>query len=271
MPAILCPSCRQLISSDVAKCPFCGQVRPGLWGVSDALRKLGLRVDFATGILYSCVGLYVIALLLDPQALFGGGGFSNPLSLLAPSPRASLLLGETGAVPVLGYGHWWTLLTAIYLHGSLLHIFFNMMWVRQLVPLVAELFGPFRLFTIYTVSGFTGFLISSFSGTPYVVGASGSIFGLLAAAIVYGRSSGSSMFTRQFVQWAAMMFIFGLLVPRVDNWAHAGGFGGGYLCAWLFSRYPSNEGIGAYVAAGLCAAVTVLAFLLQAQVLLANW
>ena len=270
MPAILCPSCRQLISPDVPKCPFCGQARPGLWGLSDYLRKLGLNVDFSTAILYACGGLYVLSLLIDPGSIFDGG-FSNPLFLLAPSHKASLMLGETGAVPVFYYGHWWTLFTAIYLHGSLLHIFFNMMWVRQLVPLIADLFGPFRLFTIYTVSGFTGFLISSLAQTPYVVGASGSIFGLLAAAIVYGRRSGSSLFTRQFVQWAAMLFIFGLLVPRVDNWAHAGGFAGGYLSATMFVRSSSNEGIGAYLAAGICALVTILAFLMQIPVLLANW
>ncbi len=270
VPAILCPSCRQLISPDVAKCPFCGQARPGLWGLSDALRRYGLNIDFSTLILYVCGGLYAASLLIDPSGIFEGG-FSNPLMLLAPSHKASLMLGETGAVPVFYYGHWWTLLTAIYLHGSLLHIFFNMMWVRQLVPLIADLFGPFRLFTIYTVSGFTGFLISTFFGTPYVVGASGAVFGLLAAAIVYGRRSGSSMFTRQFVQWAVLLFIMGLIVPRVDNWAHAGGFAGGYLSAYIFSRQPSHEGIGAYLAAGLCALLTLLSFLLQVPVLLANW
>ena len=68
-----------------------------------------------------------------------------------------------------------------------------------------------------------------------------------------------------------MLFIMGLIVPRVDNWAHAGGFAGGYLSAYIFSRKPSHEGIGAYLAAGLCALLTLLSFLLQVPVLLANW
>ena len=138
-------------------------------------------------------------------------------------------MGMTGVVPVMLQGHWWTLITAIYLHGGLLHILFNMMWVRQLGPMVSELFGPFRLFIIFSVSGITGFIASVLMGTAYTLGASGSIFGLLAAAIVYGRRHGNTMFTRQFLQWAILLFVFGFIFSGVDNWAHAGGFGSSSL------------------------------------------
>ena len=111
----------------------------------------------------------------------------------------------TGVVPVMVQGHWWTMITAIYLHGGLLHILFNMLWVRQLGPMVSELFGPFRLFIIFTVSGACGFALSVLMGNAYTLGASGSIFGLLAAAIVFGRQRGSSMFTRHFLQWAIIL------------------------------------------------------------------
>ena len=262
MPAILCPRCHKLISDDEPQCPFCGQARPGLWGFTPWMRRLGGQVDFTRLIVWSCVALYVLGLLLDPRALFQSGGLANPLSLLAPSMEASFKCGMTGRV-LLDAGHWWTVVTAIYLHGSLLHIFFNMMWVRQLAPLVEELFGPFRLFTIFTVSGVAGFVLSTFMGSAYTLGASGSIFGLLAAAIVYGRRVGSSMFTRQFLQWAIILFVFGLIFPRVDNWAHAGGFAGGYGAAYLFSREREREGLGAYLGAGLCFLLTIAAFALQ--------
>ena len=52
------------------------------------------------------------------------------------------LLGASGGIPVFGYGRWWTMLSASWLHGSLLHIIFNMMWVRDLGPVVADMFGP---------------------------------------------------------------------------------------------------------------------------------
>lgn len=263
MPAILCPSCHKLISSQEPRCPFCGQLRPGLWGATTWLRRLGLQVDFPHLITIAFVALYVVALLLDPMAAFRPRGM---MSLLAPSMEASYKVGMTGQVPVLGYGRWWTVITAIYLHGGLLHIFFNTMWVRQLGPLVEQLFGPFRLFVIFTVAGMAGFVASVLMGSHFTLGASGSIFGLLAAAIVYGRRSGSTLFTRQFLQWAVILFVFGLVFPGVDNWAHGGGFAGGYVTAWLFghgSGQGGREGIGTYLLAALCAFLTVGAFALQ--------
>lgn len=279
MPAILCPSCRKLISSDEKRCIHCGQLRPGMWGLTSLLRQAGLgQVDFPHLITVACAALYVLAIALDPgEAMSMRGGFMN---ILSPSGEASYTLGMTGMVPVLAEGRWWTVFTAIYLHGSLLHIFFNVMWVRQLGPLVEDLFGPFRLFVIYTVAGVFGFVLSAlmnavggifslmgfslFGGAGYTLGASGAIFGLLAAAIVYGRRMGSSMFTRQYWQWAIMLFVFGLIFPGVDNWAHLGGFVGGYLTAFVFSRrFVPPEGMAVYVTAGICLVLTVLAFVLQ--------
>ena len=99
------------------------------------LRRVGVRADFPHLITVACVALYVLALLMDPSAIFQTRGM---MSFLAPSGEASFKLGMTGAYPVFRYGHWWTVVTAIYLHGGLLHIFFNTMWVRQLGPLVGQ-------------------------------------------------------------------------------------------------------------------------------------
>jgi len=63
------------------------------------------------------------------------------------------------------------------------------------------------------------------------VGASGAIFGLLAALIVYGRRVGHAQLSSQVWQWALIMFVMGFIMPSVNNWAHAGGFAGGWLTA----------------------------------------
>lgn len=264
MPAILCPRCGKLISSSAPECPFCGRQRPGMWGATQGLRRLGLHLDFPSLILWTCIVLYVVSLLIDPSSLFQVRGM---MSLLAPSGQASLMMGMTGA-PMLRAGHWWTLITAVYLHGNLLHIFFNMMWVRQVAPLVEEIYGPFRLFVIFTVAGAAGFLLSAVMGHSFTLGASGAIFGLLAAAIAYGRRAGALLFTRQFLQWAVVLFVFGLVFPGVDNWAHAGGFAGGYATAFLFGMRRGSEGWGAYLAAAVCGLATLGAFALQAAVAL---
>ena len=259
MAAILCPRCHKIVSSDAETCHHCGQRRPGLWGATATIRKLGLQLNFPHLITVFCGVLYLLALALDPSAIFQTQGL---MQILSPSLEASIKLGVTGTRPVT-YGWWWTLITAIYLHGGLLHIFFNMMWVRQLGPVVEELFGPFRLFAIFTIAGITGFIASTFAGHAFTLGASGSIFGLLAAAIAYGRRAGSQLFTRQFLQWAVLLFIMGFIMPGVDNWAHGGGFVGGYAAAYIFSRSSEREGLGAYLLGGLCLLATVGAFVLQ--------
>ena len=259
MAAILCPRCHKIVNADAETCPHCGQRKPGLWGATAVIRKLGLQLNFPHLITVFCGALYLLALLLDPSAIFQPQGL---MQILSPSLEASIKLGVTGTRPVT-YGWWWTLITAIYLHGGLLHIFFNMMWVRQLGPVVEELFGPFRLFAIFTIAGITGFIASTFAGHPFTLGASGSIFGLLAAAIAYGQRAGSQIFTRQFLQWAVLLFIMGFIMPGVDNWAHGGGFVGGYAAAYIFSRSSEREGLGTYLIGGLCLLATIGAFVLQ--------
>ena len=260
MAAILCPRCHKIVSSDAETCPHCGQRKPGLWGATATIRKLGLQLNFPHLITVFCGALYLLALLLDPSAIFQTQGL---MQILAPSIQASFKLGVTGTVPIFAYKFWWTPITAIYLHGGLLHIFFNMMWVRQLGPVVEDLFGPFRLFAIFTIAGITGFIASTLAGHELTLGASGSIFGLLAAAIAYGRRAGSQLFTRQFLQWAVLLFVMGFIMPGVDNWAHGGGFVGGYAAAYVFSRSSEREGLGAYLAGGLCLVATAGAFVLQ--------
>ena len=260
MAAILCPRCHKLVSADAETCPHCGQRKPGLWGATAAMRRLGLQLNFPHLITVFCGVLYLLALALDPSAIFQTQGL---MQILSPSIQASFKLGVTGTVPIFSYELWWTPITAIYLHGGLLHIFFNMMWVRQLGPVVEELFGPFRLFAIFTVAGITGFLASTLAGHELTLGASGSIFGLLAAAIAYGRRAGAQLFTRQFLQWAGLLFVMGFVMPGVDNWAHGGGFIGGYAAAYVFSRSSEREGLGAYLIGGLCLLATVGAFLMQ--------
>ena len=225
---MICPSCGKLIGVGEERCPFCGAWRPGLYGFAPAIQRLfGQRLDLVAVIVMSCVVLYVVALVLQPESIFQVRGF---FSILSPGTRALYQLGMTGGLAWRA-GWWWTLLTAIYLHGGLLHIFFNVMWIRNLGPVVTEVYGPARAFVIWSLSGAAGFLISNLASGASSIGASGSIFGLLAALIVYGRRRGTHHLTAQLWQWAVIMFAMGFMMSNVNNWAHAGGFGGGWVAA----------------------------------------
>jgi rhomboid protease GluP len=243
--SVVCISCGSLVGVNDERCYTCGRRNPGLWGYAPLLRSLGNDLGFVPIIVLGSAALYVLSLIIAP----GGRGFGGVLDVLSPSVESLFLLGASGAVPVVVYGLWWTVLTAGWLHGGLLHILFNMLWVRQLGPATAELYGPGRLVIIYTAAGVCGFALSTFvgaylpflGGARFTVGASAAIFGLLGALVHYGRRAGSSVVHGQAFSYAAMLFLFGLIMPGVDNYAHAGGFAGGYLAArWLDPLAPER-------------------------------
>ncbi|MGH7300613.1 MAG: rhomboid family intramembrane serine protease [Candidatus Rokuibacteriota bacterium] len=245
---------------DADVCFYCGARRPGLWGFGPAASRLIGRLDFARAVMIACVVAYVVSILLDPRAALRA---RSPFDLLSPGFGALVTLGMTGAAPWAA-GWWWTLLTAIYLHGSLLHLVFNLLWVRQLAPAVEEIFGPARLVIIFTVAGVAGFVLSNVVGLAWTVGASGAVFGLLGAMVAFGRSRGGTFglaVLRQYGQWAAILFIFAFFMSGVNNWGHAGGFVGGYLAALALGHGERQREQGLHRLAALATVgLTLLAF-----------
>lgn len=262
--AIICPKCGKLISATAEKCMYCGMKNPDLWGFGGYLKTLfGGQRSFIPIIATACIVLYVISLLLDPKVIFHPQGM---LGFLAPSMKSLYTLGMTGKF-ALSKGRWWTLITAIYLHGGILHIVFNVMWIRQLGPNVEEFYGISRSFLIFTFSGVVGFILSSQLGNQFTIGASGSIFGLLGALVYYGRKRGGTFGTaiyKQTAQWAIVLFIFGFLFPNIDNFAHAGGFIGGFLAAVIFgfNEIKQEDRVHNFLALATIG-LTILAFLLS--------
>ncbi|MGD0101489.1 MAG: rhomboid family intramembrane serine protease [Acidobacteriota bacterium] len=265
--SIICPSCGKLVGVQEAECWNCGRKNPGLWGFASVFRRLG-RLDFTSIVTWGCGALYLASLLLDPRGIT-----MNGMSILAPSGRSVLILGASGAAPVFAYGRWWTVLSAAWLHGNLLHIVFNLLWIRQLAPAVEELYGASRTIIIYTIASITGFLLSSCAGlvlgaapvfflrgAAFTLGASASIFGLLGALVVYGRRTGSSHIGSQATTYAVILFIFGFVMPNIDNYAHLGGFLGGYAAARLLDPLRP-ERVDHLIAAIICIAATALSII----------
>ena len=275
--SVVCSSCGSLVGVNDDRCYSCGRSNPGLWGYAPLLRAFSSSANFVDLIVFGCSILYLATLLLT--VVFGGSvlGGGSPFNFLAPHDVIVRAFGASGAIPVFGYGMWWTLLSAGWLHGSILHILFNMLWVRQLGPLVGDIYGAARMVIIYTLAGIAGFLLSSVAGLylayapmPFragllTLGASAPIFGLLGALVHYGRRGGSSLVGGQAMQYAVVLFVLGLIAPGggVDNYAHAGGFIGGYLASmWLdpLKREKADHFVGAMICL-LATAVSILASL----------
>lgn len=265
--SVICASCGVLVGVNDDRCYNCGRRNPGLWGFAPALRNLGQDFGFVPLVMGSTIVLYALALLLSRGEM--------QMLTLAPNGAILFLLGASGAMPVFDYGRWWTLLTAGWLHAGALHIFFNVLWIRQLGPAVAELYGPSRMIIIYTLSSVAGFALSSVAGhylwwmpvyflrgAQFTVGASAAIFGLLGAAVYYGRRTGSSHASQTGLQYALIMGIFGLIFPGVDNYAHAGGFVGGYVISMLLDPLKP-ERVDHMVVAGVCLLATLIAIVIS--------
>lgn len=229
--AVVCPNCGRLVDVSEPACPYCGHAAPGMFGYGPALQRVFGNFDLSVAVIGSCVVLYVLSLIIDLRGIFRMSGFFD---FLAPTSQALVELGMTGGF-ALARGWWWTLLTAIFLHGSLLHLLFNMVITRQYLPHVVELYGVARAWVIFVVAGVIGFLLSNLAAGVPTIGASGAIFGLLAALIVYGRRTRQHAVTQQLWMSAGVMFLFGFLMQGVNNWAHAGGFAGGFVAAEALS------------------------------------
>jgi len=254
---ILCPSCGRLTSAEAEQCLVCGRRNPGMWGFAAPLRAIFGRRSFTNVVTFACIALYVVSLLLDPRGAFSA---RNPFDAFAPSNAALIALGAAGAAPW-SIGHWWTIFTGVYLHGSILHILFNVLWIRQLGPAVEQLYGPARLMVIFTVAGAVGFLVSNWVGYPLTIGASGAVFGMLGAIVAFGKKRGGvfgAMVLRQYGYMALLMFVLSYFLPGVNNAAHGGGFVGGLLAGLVLSLAEHRRETALdWVLAAICIAVTL--------------
>lgn len=231
--SILCPNCRKLISLDEEICPYCGLVRPGAHETMGKIRTVMFMFNPVSAILYVNIAFFALSLILDPAGIFRGGG---PLGFLSPSVPILQRLGASGFIPVVHNHRYWSLISASFLHGGILHILFNMLAFRQLAPFVLGEFGLHRFMNLYILAGVAGFAVSVAAGVPLTIGASASICGLIGAIIYFGKSRGGyygDAIFKQALGWVIGLAIFGFIFSGINNWAHGGGLLSGLLLAYM--------------------------------------
>lgn len=195
-----------------------GHAAPGSWSLSKIIVVINV----------------LLFVLMVAQGVFGGLGMS---ALLRPGGYLLIHSGAQYWPLVFAEGEWWRCITYAFAHGGLIHLAFNMMVLYQIGPMVEEEIGAVRFLILYVLTALTATLaglawqIIIIKQWVTVVGASGSLFGLIGFAIAYfHRVGGTAAHTyRNFMlRWAAFAFVFGLLVGA-DNAAHVGGAVGGAL------------------------------------------
>lgn len=137
---------------------------------------------------------------------------------------------------VIKYNQYYRLITSMFLHGSIMHILFNMYSLYIIGPQVENFYGKNKYLFIYLLSGMFGALFSIIFTKTWSVGASGAIFGLLGSIIYFGyyyRLYLGDVIKSQIIPVIIINLIIGFTSGNIDNAAHIGGLLGG-ICASMF-------------------------------------
>jgi rhomboid protease GluP len=263
---MLCPKCGQLVGSEETVCSWCGASRAHPWWRIAARTRRSLGGDWLVqAIIAANIVFYLLSLVMTRHASFT----LNPLGLLAPGQKGLLLLGATGTIPIGEYGRFWTLLSANYLHGGIMHIVFNLMAFRQIAPRVSHEYGVSRMFTIYTLGGIGGYIVSCLAGIPFTIGASAAICALIGSLLYYGRNRGGTyggMVYREVGGWVISLLLFGFIVPGINNWAHGGGILSGILLGMLLGYREKRRETPLHRLLAICCGVATILCLAWAAV-----
>ncbi len=234
----VCPACRALVGAGESRCPFCNESLSALHRVGVKRLLAGLLPEaprYTTLLLAANFLLFGIALLAAARS---GVGVE---SLWRMPSRTLVALGARDYHVI--HGEWWRLVTAVFLHGNLIHLLFNSLVLFDVGPAVEEMYGAARFLVLYVLAGIGGSL-ASFIWHPYVimVGASGALFGLIGVMIAYGyrhRTALAEQVKTMYVRWAIYGLAFGFIVPGIDNAAHIGGLLAGMAYGALVSDTPA--------------------------------
>ena len=144
--------------------------------------------------------------------------------------------------PLVTSGEWWRLITAGFLHGSIIHLLFNVYILWVLGSQLENIVGKAKFIIIYFGSLLGGSLASylfSPSGS-YSIGASGAIFGLMGAMLVVGRKRNLDI--SQITTLVVINVVIGFVLSGIDWRAHLGGLAAGGLLTWVLINATSLKG-----------------------------
>jgi len=178
------------------------------------------------GIIAINVIVYVVTAYLS---LIAGGSIFNSDTNVLVSLGAKVNSLITG-------GEYYRLVTCMFLHGGLVHVAVNMYSLYAIGPMVEKVYGKTKYIVIYMISGICASIFSYTFSTDISVGASGAIFGLLGAVLVYAikyKSKTGSAFIKNILSVIFINIFIGATLPNIDNYAHVGGLLSGMIVSFL--------------------------------------
>jgi membrane associated rhomboid family serine protease len=254
-----CSECGRPICADCAtfgpvgiRCPDHASVRRG----SPARRIKPRPVRRAPGVALASgrapvtTALIALNVLIYLITVVQGAGLNSPGGSLFSK---WILFG-----PFVATGGWYRLVTAMFLHASIVHIGFNMVALYFIGTPVEQYLGKVRYVGLYFVSGLAGSAGALLSAphTPSL-GASGAVFGVLGSMMIIewqitGRLAGQAM------TWIVINLVISFSVPGISWGAHVGGLIGGILITLGYAHW-SDRGRAQYGQLGLGGVLVLIA------------
>ena len=264
----ICPACGALVGISATRCHECGvSLRFSLAALSKKLSEVfgEQETPVTSAMLMANILMLGVSMVLTTQAGEGGGLHT----LFGMSSEASYRLGASHPYGFFVEHEWWRVVTAMFLHGGLLHIGFNMMGLMQFGPALEELYGSAKYLFLYVFTGAFGFLVSVWTG-HFSVGASGALLGLVGAMLAVTSKRGGSFMRElrsRLITSVVILFVAGYMgFLGMDNAAHMGGFVAGFGIGKVFAdRQPMNsrEKQVAYALGWLAGVVVVVSFVMM--------
>jgi membrane associated rhomboid family serine protease len=211
------------------RCPECASQRTPVRQVSFGGFSRG--AEPAT---YVLIGLNVLAFVAELVAGGGAGTLEGGGRLIRD--------GGLNAFAIDVGGEWWRIVTSGFLHAGPLHLLLNMFALYILGSLLEPAVGTARFVGIYLVSllaGSLGALV--LDPLELTVGASGAVFGLMAAAFVMARRRGLEDLASQIGIYVLINLVFTFSVPNISVGGHVGGLVGGALAAFAVAWFERSR------------------------------
>jgi len=232
----ICPDC--MYDSPVGmRCPECA-------GQQARSRRVAIRRSESPYGTYALIALNVIVFIAE----LGGGGGAASLEGGGRLVADGGLLGPA----VADQGEWYRIVTSGFLHAGPLHLFLNMFVLYILGTILEEGIGTVRMLGIYFVSLLAGsFGALLLDPNELTVGASGAVYGIMAATFLVARRRGVEQLASQIGLWVILNLAFTFTVPGISIGGHLGGLAGGAAAAGVILAGERRGGAAIPEALGL--------------------
>ncbi len=248
----ICTSCMREAAVGV-RCPECAGGPKSAVRAAQRLSLAGSENVIGTTVLTALMVLVFLAQIAQGQDVFGRvdlTGVAGDLAIYGPSIED---------------GEWWRLVTGAFVHSGLVHIGFNAYLLWYLGGALERYAGTMRLLAIFFVSvlwGSAGALV--LEPRAATVGASGGVFGLMAALFLLERTRGIALFGSSIGALIAFNLFLTFLIPGISVGGHLGGLVGGAAAGFVLSGF--GRGNLAYTKLGGAGGAALLALAVGAVV-----